>query len=626
MKQYITLIIVVFLPFAILFGQERPNILWITIEDTSPQFIGCYGNQSASTPIIDRLAKEGVMFTNAFSTGTVCSPSRSTIITGVPTYKLGTGNHRSAYSIPEYIKGFPTYLREAGYYTSNNFKTDYNVAEQDKMIEASWNESSRTAGWWNRDDDQPFFSVFNFNDSHQSRTMTMPFEWYENNVLKHLKKDEIISDDAFDMPPFYKDTPAMRREFARVYNAIKLTDHKIGELLKRLEEDGLMENTIIFIFADHGEGIPRGKTNGINLGYRVPFIIKIPPKYQNISPWLEQTEEELVSFEDLAPTVLSIAGIKIPEYLKGRILMGQNRSEERKLLFLSSDRADNGIDMVRTSTDGQMLYSKNFMPFMPEVKNIRYVNIGPITQEMRKDLKLMKMNELQETLFKVRPDEILYDIHGDLWETKNLIDIDTNKAKVLRQNTYESMIEYRDLHLLPEYMIAEISQNEPPYEWRLKQENFDPEKILEIAKLVGVNTTKSIAELAVHLTNENPAISYWSGVGLFSAPPDQLTVHLNDIEKAMDSEHPLTRAYSSAIMYRDTHSEKAEMILNEMIHHTDVNIALQTVNLLLYLDDITPFIGAVQKLEATDHIVYKLKAAALDFLTIAGLEDPSRQN
>src|SRR5690554_4854291 len=251
---------------------QKPNILWITIEDTSPQFIGCYGNEAASTPVIDGLAKEGVRFTNAFSTGTVCSTSRSTIITGVRTYELGTGNHRSQYPVPEYIKGFPYYLQQQGYYVTNNSKTDYNLGNEKDFIQEAWHESSPKAGWWDREEGQPFFAVFNYNDSHQSRTMTHSYSWYEQEVLGQLPLDQQIGEDEFEMPPFYRDSPEMRRQLARVYNSIKLTDNKIGELLARLKTDGLMDETIILFFADHGEGIPRGKTNGINLGYRVPMV------------------------------------------------------------------------------------------------------------------------------------------------------------------------------------------------------------------------------------------------------------------------------------------------------------------------------------------------------------------
>jgi arylsulfatase A-like enzyme len=238
----------------------QPNILWITIEDTSPQFIGCYNNSNARTPVIDKLALEGVRFTNAFSTGTVCSPSRTALITGVKTYKTGSGNHRSKFPVPDFIKGFPYYLQQQGYYTTNNSKTDYNVAGENEFIKEAWNESSNRTGWWNRKAGQPFFSVFNLMESHQSRTMTETYEWYVENVLSHLSPYEHVDDHDFEMPPFYLDSPEMRKQLARVYNSISFTDKKIGELLMQLEKDNLRDSTIIFLFADHGEGIPRGKT------------------------------------------------------------------------------------------------------------------------------------------------------------------------------------------------------------------------------------------------------------------------------------------------------------------------------------------------------------------------------
>src|SRR5690606_21580167 len=264
---------------------QKPNILWITIEDTSPQFVGSYGNKSASTPVMDQLARKGVRFTDAFSTGTVCSPSRFTIITGVRTYAAGTGHHRSQFPVPDFVKGFPFYLQKEGYYVTNNSKTDYNLQNEKAFIEETWHENSNQAGWWNRKPGQPLFAIFNFNDSHQSRTMTHAYSWYEEEVLGNLPTSEQIGENDFEMPPFYRDSPEMRKQVARVYNSLKLTDNKIGQLLDRLKQDGLMDDTIIFFFGDHGEGIPRGKTNGINLGYRVPFVVWFPPKYKHLSPW-----------------------------------------------------------------------------------------------------------------------------------------------------------------------------------------------------------------------------------------------------------------------------------------------------------------------------------------------------
>ena len=210
---------------------ERPNVLWITLEDTSPQFIGCYGNAAAKTPNIDKLAARGVRFDRAFANAPVCSSARSAIITGIVNERLGTGHHRSAFPIPTSIKGFPTYLRQAGYYTTNNAKTDYSTSNAGRLIRESWDESSRKAGWWNRKEDQAFFSVFNIESCHQSRTMTWSYDWYRRNIFEKLKPELRVADDGFGIPPFFPDTVEIRKHFARVYNSIAFADHEVGTLL-----------------------------------------------------------------------------------------------------------------------------------------------------------------------------------------------------------------------------------------------------------------------------------------------------------------------------------------------------------------------------------------------------------
>src|SRR5690606_8078176 len=324
---------------------------------------------------------------------------------------------------PDFMHGFPYYLRQAGYHTSNNFKTDYNVAGDKAYVANAWNESSRESGWWNREPGQPFFAVFNYMDSHQSRTMTDSYEKYTKDVLDELPADEQIGDRGFPMPPFMRDSPEMRKQFARVYNSLKLTDNKIGDLLRRLQDDGLMDSTIIFFFSDHGEGIPKGKTNGINLGYRVPFSIWFPPMYAHLSPWgTGVVTEELVSFEDLAPTVIAMASGIVPSYMKGRKLIGGQRTEPVSFLALSSDRSDNGIDLVRSITDGRYMYSRNYMPFMPQLRYINYMEISEIKQEMRRDLAAGRLDKEQRKLFGPRPAEFLFDTGEDPLELHNLLD------------------------------------------------------------------------------------------------------------------------------------------------------------------------------------------------------------
>ena len=622
LKKIILILSIIF-SIATSFAQPKPNILWITIEDTSPHFIGCYGDENASTPNIDHLAKEGVRFTSAFSTGTVCSPSRCTIITGVRTYKMGTGNHRSKYPIPDFIHGFPYYLRQAGYYTTNHVKTDYNVKNPQRLINEAWNESSNKAGWWNRKPGQPFFAVFNFMDSHQSRTMTDSYAKYVKEVLDELPDSDRIGEEDFKMPPFFRDSPEMRKQFARVYNSIKLTDNKIGLLLKKLEKDHLTDSTIIFFYGDHGEGVPRGKTNGINFGYRVPFIIWFPPMYKNLSPWGTGgvVTDELIDFEDLAPTLISLAGGSVPDHLKGRILMGSQRSKTADHIMLSSDRSDNGIDMVRSITDGRYMYSRNFMPFMPEARYIRYMEIGDIKQQMRKDLAANKLNPLQESLFMPRPAEFLFDIENDKWETKNLVNDPKEKdvLQQMRKQLTDDILESRDVMFLPEYEVGIISKTSTPYEFRLSDKNYPIKEIYEAASLSGKRGAP-VAKLQLQLlTSKNKIVRYWAMLGLRSQSSNILKPYQSEIINAMQDDYPPVSVTASAIAYEQFKNKTAEQNLNKYIASDNMDLALMAINYLLYIDDKTPFISTIKTVHDKTTSDYNVKAACLDFLGSLGL-------
>lgn len=604
-------------------NQTKPNILWITIEDTSPQFIGCYGNKDARTPVIDQLATEGVRFTNAFSTGTVCSPSRTTIITGVKTYAAGTGNHRSKYPVPEYIKGFPYYMQQAGYYTSNNVKTDYNVAHENEFIQEAWTESSNKAGWWNRKPGQPFFSVFNFIDSHQSRTMTESYQWYEKNVLTKLSTEEQIGDNEFDMPPIYRDSPEMRKHHARVYNSLKLTDNEIGDLLAKLEKDGLKDSTIIFFYGDHGEGIPRGKTNGINLGYRVPFIVWFPEMFKHLSPWgtAGAVTNELVDFSDLAPTLISLAGGNVPEQMKGRKMIGNNRTAPTDHLVLNADRSDNGLDMVRTVTDGKFVYSRNFLAFIPELRYIRYMEIGEIKQEMRKDLAEGNLNDFQKSLFAPRPAEFLFDIENDIWETNNLADDPKYKTVLgkMRAQMKEEVIDSRDVMFLPEYEIVLLSDTTNAYEFRMNDRNYPIEEILEAALLSGYRGN-DITEKQVNLLKDpNPVVRYWAITGLLSQSINDLLGYSEIIKEAMNDGYPPVEISASLLAWNQLKSEDALENLKKYCADENPQLALQTIYYLTYAENKEPFIETIKAVHKMNGRDYNVKAACMDFLGSLGL-------
>jgi len=623
MRDVLNSIVIGMIFLSALSAQESPNILWITIEDTSPQFIGAYGNVDAKTPVIDQLAMEGVRFTNAFSTGTVCSPSRSAIITGVPTYKMGTGHHRSEVPVPDSIKGFPYFLKKEGYYTSNNAKTDYNVADEKEFIQTAWHESSDDAGWWNKDKGQPFFSVFNFAESHQSRTMSMSYDWYVANVWEHLPEECRMADTDFEMPPIYLDSPEMRKQMARVYNSIALTDIRIGELLKKLEDDGLRDDTIIFFFADHGEGMPRGKTNGIDYGYRVPLVIWFPEKYKHLSPWgtSHAVTEELVSFEDLAPTIISLAGTNVPEYLKGRILFGENRSKPVNQLLLSSDRADNGPDMVRTITDGRYIYSRNYMPFVPALRYIRYIEISDIAKQMRIDLKNGQLDSLQKSVLLERPMEYLFDLQNDAWETKNLSESKTHQdiLEKMRQALEEKLKKAKDIHFLPEYELGEIAKSITPYEFRKNKTANSFNSIYTAASLSGKRDASSLQKQMALLKNENPIVRYWAITGLKSHPKEKIKPFKNQILNAMNDAYPPVVILASSLSYEIFKSSIAEEKVKQFVESDNMHLALLAVNELLYFENKAPFLKTIKKVHQMPDRHYNVKAACMDYLGLLGL-------
>ncbi len=610
------------------FAQKKPNILWITYEDTSPQFIGCYGNKDARTPFIDNLAAKGIKFTNAFSTGTVCSPSRTTLITGVRTFEAGTGNHRSNYNIPSEMHGFPYYMQQVGYYTTNNSKTDYNVGNVEAFIKDAWNESSNQAGWWKRKPGQPFFAVFNFMDSHQSRTMTDSYSKYLEMVIEQLPVSDRIGENDFTMPPFYHDSPEMRKQFARVYNSIKLTDNTIGELLQRLKNDHLLDSTIIFCFADHGEGMPRGKTNGINFGYRVPFIAWFPDMYKDLSPWKTGgiVTDELIDFEDLAPTMLALAGANVPKQMKGRVLIGEKRAKPVDHLILSSDRADNGIDMVRSVTNGKLLYSRNYYPFINEARYINYMEISDIKIQMRKDLADGKLNALQKSVFKERPTEFLFDLSKDQWETHNLVNDKAYQPalKKMRNQLAEKLLASRDIMFLPEYEIAQISKITTPYSYRLDDKTYPFKEIYAVASLAGNRdsiTTKKQVDL---LNSENKIIRFWAALGLRSQPYQFLKPYQSQIITALDDSYPPVVSTLSAVAYANFNNQKAENQLKKLINSEQEMLSLMTINYLIYSPKREVYLATIQDLLKRKNLPYNIQSAAKDFersLTFSNTEN-----
>lgn len=304
MKHFVVLLLLILLNSGSS-GQptDRPNILWIVSEDNSP-FIGAYGDSFATTPNIDHFATQSVRYTHAFATAPVCAPSRSTLITGLYPSSLGTLHMRSNYPLPAIVKFFPRYLREAGYYTSNNAKKDYNTIDQPE----AWDESSQKATYKNRKSGQPFFSVFNIGISHESQLHNS----IPNADLKHDPEKVLI-------PPYHPRTPEMKHDWAQYYDRIQEMDEQVGAILKELEASGLSDNTIVFYYSDHGGVLGRSKRFMYESGLHVPLIIRFPEKYSHLASGKPgSSNARIVSFVDFAPAMLSLANIDPPVHMQDR--------------------------------------------------------------------------------------------------------------------------------------------------------------------------------------------------------------------------------------------------------------------------------------------------------------------
>jgi len=408
-------------------SSQPPNILWISCEDLSPHF-EFYGDNSVATPNLSRLSREGITYDNVFTTAGVCAPSRCAIITGVNQVTAGGHNMRTllntfpektglpqAYSIvpPAEIKAFPEFLRAKGYYCTNNSKTDY----QFEAPPTVWDEVSDKATWRNRKEGQPFFAVFNIMVTHESQV------WFRKKHPMHVDPANV------KLPPFYPDTKTVRNDVARFLSNVADLDSLVGGLLHQLEEDKLTDNTIIFFWSDHGDGLPFFKRELYDRGLHVPLVIRFPGKKD-----AGKREARLVSSIDFAPTVLSLAGIKPPSYMQGKAFLGKYKDDKpHQYIYAARDRMDSEYERVRAVRDTQYKYIRNFRPELPLYQNVEF----RLQQDMMKEMLAMRdkgeLNEVQMKWFVPnKPAEELYDVRSDPYELNNLATDPKQQATLIR--------------------------------------------------------------------------------------------------------------------------------------------------------------------------------------------------
>ena len=445
---------------------ERPNILWLSCEDISPD-LGCYGDEYSVSPNIDSLAAQGVRYDNVYSHSGVCAPTRSGIITGMYPTTIGTHHMRCRGVPPAYVKCFSEYLRAAGYYCTNNSKTDY----QFNAPFSAWNESSRQAHWRNRAESRPFFAVFNYTTSHESQIRNRSKGMLDRIAnLGPQKHDPAKA----NLPPYYPDTPIVRKDWAQYYDIITLMDQQVGAALKELEDAGLADDTIVWFWGDHGRGLPRGKRWIYDSGLRVPLVIRVPEKWRKLvlpgNPNALKpgsVNDDLIAFIDFAPTMLSLAGIKIPNHIQGKAFLGSQKAKPRDYIYAARDRMDEAYDLIRAVRDKRYKYIRNYMWHVTRGQDIDYMNQMPAMQEMRRLNAQGKLKGPQLQYFEpTKPVEELYDCQEDPHEINNL----AGKKKYrkilerMRKAHLQWVKETGDIGLMPESEFDQIKRPNGQYQ------------------------------------------------------------------------------------------------------------------------------------------------------------------
>ena len=550
---------------------DRPNIIWITAEDMSP-VLGYLGDEYAVTPNIDRLAGESVIYTQAFATAPVCSPSRAALINGIMASIQGTHQMRSTYPIPNNWIGFPAFLRQAGYYTTNNVKTDYNSAHEQAIIAASWDENSDTAGWEGREERQPFFAVFNHMVSHQSRSMAWPYEQFVEEVQSKLSPDEIHDPAVAPVPPYYPDTPVIRKTIARFYDSVTKMDKEVGELLQKIEDAGLMDDTIIFFYSDHGSGMPRHKRILLDSGMHVPLLVRFPEKYRQLAPaGPGERVDRLVNFEDFGPTVLSLGGVEIPGYMQGRPFLGGAEAEPREYVFGHRDRIDEAMDMTRSVRDKRFFYVRNYMPHLSHNQFSAWADQGEINHEFYA-MNVADMTDAQRQFAgPVRPREALFDTRADPMNLNNLAASEEYQDVLqrMREALHQHMIGNYDLGFVPEIEMLKQSELSTPYAWA-RSGAYDLPAHMAAAEAVGTDDFSRFREALEH---EAPGVRYWGAMGYTAAqnlPPGEVDV----LKAALNDPSEIVRVEAAAALLKHDHADEALPTLIELLGHDDLTVVL----------------------------------------------------
>lgn len=567
-----------FSPFAQ--AEKKPNFLWILSEDNSIHFLRLYGYELGATPAIETLASDGVVFDHAFSCGPVCSVARTTLITGCLAPRLGFQYHRKSAlaNLPDGAQMFPAYLKQAGYYTTNNSKKDYNAVEGKEEV---WNDSSGKSTWRNRPVGAPFFHKQTYGMSHES---SLHFKSMNPGELKTPPEEVKLF-------PYFPDTPTFRYTHARYCDRMKVIDESVGKLVGQLQVDGLLEDTFIFYFGDHGGVLPRSKGFIYESGLRVPLVVRIPENWKHLVNLKRGTRTKgFVSFIDFGPTLLNLAGISVPRHMDGKPFLGANISEAdlnaRDETFGYADRFDEKYDFCRTIRKGKYQYIRNYQAFLPDglQNNYRYKMLA--YTEWRKLYREGKLNAVQKQFFERRPPEQLFDVEADPHEVNDLSS-DPKHADVLtalRKRLQQKVREINDLSFYPEsHMVQHALKDGIAYG---QAHSAEIARLADVADLALLPFDKAKPELLKAAAVKNPLERQWAMITC-SVFGDQANSLRETARVLLKDDNLLVR--TRAAEFLGILGEDPRPALYEVLNTTQSSLeALITLNTVVFFKDGKP--------------------------------------
>ena len=556
---------------------DRPNILWLTSEDNGPA-LGAYGDRYADTPHLDRLADDGLVYLNAWSNAPVCAPARTAIITGMYPTATGAQHMRSRVRLPAGMQMFPQLLRAAGYYATNNAKEDYNHEKPGRV----WDESSPEAHWRNRPAGAPFFAVFNFTTTHESQIRRRPHE-------------PVHDPAGVTLPAYHPDTPEVRRDWAQYYDKLTEMDAAAGARLAELESAGLTGDTVVVYFGDHGVGLPRGKRSLYNSGLQVPLIVYVPPRFRDLAGSAYRAgsrTERLAGFVDLAPTMLSLAGIRPPEHMHGRALLGPHAATPADYLHGFRDRMDERYDLVRAVRDARYVYIRNYHPHRTYGQYVSYMFETPTTRVWKDLYDAGRLTPPRTHFWERKPAEELYDLRADPDEVENLAADPAHGSTLQRFQgaLREHLLSVRDLGFLPEPELHARSGNRAPFDLGQDASRYPLAPILDMADLASRQDRPALPELVAALGRTDSAVRYWGATGLLIRGASGVEAARNELRLALDDTSPGVQIVAAEALGRyggddDTAAALRVLLARADLNHNGVYTAMLALNALDYLDE-----------------------------------------